>query len=70
LGLTDILTFQFKRLLIGCTAPPSVNPHLHMPGNANAQAQIITLHPGECYAIQNMTKTDRLALLIAGKVCL
>lgn len=31
-------------------------------------AEIIGLHSGECYAIENMTKTDRLALLINGKV--
>ncbi len=30
-------------------------------------AQVVTLHPGECYAIENMTKTDRLGLLLAGK---
>ena len=37
-----------------------------MPGDG--AAQIMTLHAGECYAIQNMTKTDRLALLISGRV--
>jgi len=30
-------------------------------------AQIVVLHPGECYAIENMTKTDRLGLLLTGK---
>ena len=30
-------------------------------------AQIVSLHSGECYAIENMTKTDRLGLLLAGK---
>ncbi len=29
--------------------------------------QLVTLHPGECYAIENMTKTDRLGLLLSGK---
>lgn len=31
-------------------------------------AQIMNLHAGEAYAMQNLTKTDRLGLLIAGKV--
>ena len=31
-------------------------------------AEIIGLHSGECYAIENMTKTDRLAFLLSGKV--
>lgn len=31
-------------------------------------AQICNLHAGEAYAMQNLTKTDRLGLLIAGKV--
>lgn len=30
--------------------------------------QITTLHSGECYSIENMTKTDRLGLLLTGKV--
>ena len=30
-------------------------------------AEIISLHPGECYAIENMTKTDKLSLLVTGK---
>ncbi len=29
--------------------------------------KLVTLHPGECYAIENMTKTDRLGLLLSGK---
>ncbi|XP_076067319.1 popeye domain-containing protein 3-like isoform X2 [Oratosquilla oratoria] len=31
-------------------------------------AQIMTLHPGEAYAMQNLTRTDRLGLLISGKI--
>lgn len=31
-------------------------------------AQIISLHAGEVYAIQNITRTDRLALLLSGKI--
>ncbi|XP_044007452.1 popeye domain-containing protein 3-like isoform X2 [Aphidius gifuensis] len=31
-------------------------------------AVIMSLHAGEAYAIQNLTKTDRLALLLSGKV--
>lgn len=31
-------------------------------------AQIMSLHAGEAYAMQNLTKTDRLGLLISGKV--
>ncbi|XP_003738187.1 popeye domain-containing protein 3 [Galendromus occidentalis] len=30
-------------------------------------AQILNLHAGEAYAMQNLTRTDRLALLVAGK---
>lgn len=30
-------------------------------------AQIVTLHIGEAYAMQNITKTDRLGLLMSGK---
>lgn len=32
-------------------------------------AQIMSLHEGEAYAMCNLTKTDRLGLLIEGKVC-
>lgn len=28
----------------------------------------MSLHAGEAYAMQNLTKTDRLALLLSGKV--
>ncbi|XP_076373989.1 popeye domain-containing protein 3-like isoform X1 [Tachypleus tridentatus] len=31
-------------------------------------AQVLSLHAGEAYAMQNLTRTDRLGLLIAGKV--
>lgn len=31
-------------------------------------AQIMSLHAGEAYAMQNLTRTDRLGLLISGKV--
>lgn len=31
-------------------------------------AQIMSLHAGEAYAVQNLTRTDRLALLLSGKV--
>ncbi|XP_022654735.1 popeye domain-containing protein 3-like isoform X2 [Varroa jacobsoni] len=30
-------------------------------------AQVLNLHAGEAYAMQNLTRTDRLALLVAGK---
>jgi blood vessel epicardial substance len=31
-------------------------------------AHVMSLHAGEAYAMQNLTKTDRLGLLLAGKV--
>ena len=31
-------------------------------------ASIMSLHAGEAYAMQNLTRTDRLALLLSGKV--
>lgn len=31
-------------------------------------AQIVSLHAGEAYAMQNLTRTDRLGLLLTGKV--
>ncbi|KFM81950.1 Popeye domain-containing protein 3, partial [Stegodyphus mimosarum] len=31
-------------------------------------AQMMSLHPGEAYAMQSLTKTDRLGLLVNGKV--
>ncbi|KOB66003.1 putative popeye protein 3, partial [Operophtera brumata] len=31
-------------------------------------AQVMSLHAGEAYAMQNLTKTDRLGLLLSGKV--
>lgn len=31
-------------------------------------ATIMSLHTGEAYAMQNLTRTDRLALLLSGKV--
>lgn len=31
-------------------------------------AQIMSLHAGEAYALQNLTRTDRLALLLSGKL--
>lgn len=68
IGVTRI---QFKRLLGGSTssgATTRASAHHHLPGDGFAAAQIVTLHAGECYAIQNMTKTDRLALLISGRV--
>ena len=34
---------------------------------AGDSAQVVRLHSGECYAVENMTKTDRLALLISGR---
>ncbi|XP_037082297.1 popeye domain-containing protein 3-like, partial [Pollicipes pollicipes] len=30
-------------------------------------AQLVTLHAGEAYALQNLTRTDRLGVLLAGK---
>ncbi len=68
MGVTRI---QFKRLLGGTTGSATTTragAHHHLPGDGSAAAQIVTLHSGECYAIQNMTKTDRLALLISGRV--
>ena len=62
---------QFKRLLGGATsggASTHASAHHHLPGEGFSAAQIVTFHAGECYAIQNMTKTDRLALLISGRV--
>lgn len=32
-------------------------------------AHVMSLHAGEAYAMQNLTKTDRLGLLLSGKVC-
>ena len=64
MGVTRI---QFKRLLGGVTGDAGSRPH-HFAGDGSTSAQIITLHSGECYAIQKMTKTDRLALLISGRV--
>ncbi|KAL1131493.1 hypothetical protein AAG570_011110 [Ranatra chinensis] len=34
----------------------------------NEMAQIISLHAGEAYALQNITRTDRLGLLLSGKL--
>ncbi|XP_054263535.1 popeye domain-containing protein 3-like [Macrosteles quadrilineatus] len=34
----------------------------------NDLAQIMSLHAGEAYAMQNLTRTDRLGLLLTGKV--
>lgn len=31
-------------------------------------AQVMSLHAGEAYAVQNLTRTDRLGLLLSGKV--
>lgn len=31
-------------------------------------AQVLSLHAGEAYAMQNLTRTDRLGLLLSGKV--
>lgn len=31
-------------------------------------AKIVSLHSGECYAVENMTKTDRLSILISGQL--
>lgn len=31
-------------------------------------AEIFSLHTGEAYAVQNITRTDRLSLLLTGKV--
>lgn len=31
-------------------------------------AQIQSLHPGEAYAMQNLTRTDRLGLLVSGRI--
>ena len=31
-------------------------------------AEIFSLHTGEAYALQNITRTDRLSLLLTGKV--
>lgn len=36
----------------------------------NDLAQIMSLHAGEAYAMQNLTRTDRLGLLLTGKVML
>lgn len=30
-------------------------------------AEILSLHPGEAYALQNLTRTDRLSLLLSGR---
>nr|XP_024217137.1 popeye domain-containing protein 3-like isoform X3 [Halyomorpha halys] len=34
----------------------------------NDMAQIMSLHAGEAYALQNLTRTDRLGLLLSGKL--
>ena len=35
---------------------------------AHSNKMILNIITGECYAIQNMTKTDRLALLVSGRI--
>ena len=30
-------------------------------------AKVISLHPGECYAVQDLTRADNLGLLLSGK---
>ncbi|XP_014246930.1 popeye domain-containing protein 3-like isoform X2 [Cimex lectularius] len=35
---------------------------------SNDMAQIMSLHAGEAYALQNLTRTDRLGLLLSGKL--
>ena len=35
---------------------------------AHLNKMILNIITGECYAIQNMTKTDRLALLVSGRI--
>uniref|UniRef100_A0A0A9X8B2 Popeye domain-containing protein 3 n=1 Tax=Lygus hesperus TaxID=30085 RepID=A0A0A9X8B2_LYGHE len=35
---------------------------------ANDMSQIMSLHAGEAYALQNLTRTDRLGLLLSGKL--
>lgn len=52
---------QFKRLVGGGSMLTSDEV-------TQSGGQIVSLHSGECYAIQDMTRTDRLALLISGRV--
>ncbi len=50
----QITRLQFRRLVVGV-------------GGGDGP-QIVRLHAGECYAVENMTKTDRLALLVSGRL--
>ena len=34
---------------------------------SSSLASLVSLHPGECYAVAGLSKTDNLALLLAGK---
>jgi hypothetical protein len=54
----SLTRLQFKKLVGGGTGAIK----------CASGGQAMTLHTGECYAIQDMTHTDRLALCVAGRV--
>jgi len=59
---------QFKKLLGRAAIKSGHAVDTSIPSITNSAAQLVNLHTGECYAIQNMTKTDRLALLVSGRI--
>lgn len=64
----SITRLQFKRLVSGSSAAAKAVASMSGDSNSGGSSQIVTLHSGECYAIQDMTRTDRLAMCIAGRV--
>ncbi len=61
---------QFKRLVAGSASVLGGGHGTALTGSQSTPqgGTIVTYHSGECYAIQDMTRTDRLALLVNGRV--
>ena len=66
----NVTRAQFKKLIGG--APASGGGGGTRSGGAGGSStgstKMLTLHSGECYAIQDLTKTDRLALCLNGRI--
>ena len=65
----NVTRAQFKKLIGG--APASGGGGGARSGGAGSttgSTKMLTLHSGECYAIQDLTKTDRLALCLNGRI--
>ena len=67
--LSDVVTLDIKKHIFPWKKKKKQVSRLQFKRLVSPEfASIMSLHAGEAYAMQNLTRTDRLALLLSGKV--